>query len=234
MSQKTALIECWSAWREVHVAEDLGAALVGVVGDLLAVLDAVAGVVERRVGRVRARVERGRGGDDLEGRAGRVEAVGRAVDERRRRACSWRRSPGARSRRSAPRPGSGRRRARTPSPAPSRSRARARPRRRSCRRARRARPAAPSSRIVSTRLLPVTVAPLSAVQRPAEDRVQVRVRRGQVVVHRALEPGARPRLRRVADHLRGEVARTGSGGSSSVCPFAFFARRAARSLPSAE
>jgi hypothetical protein len=34
---------------------------------------------------------------------------------------------------------------------------------------------------------------------------EVRVRAGQVVVQRLLEPGARPALRRVADHLRGEA-----------------------------
>ena len=61
------------------------AALVGVVEDLLAVLLAVAGVVERRVGRELARVERRRRGDDLERRARRVEARRRAVQERRRR-----------------------------------------------------------------------------------------------------------------------------------------------------
>jgi hypothetical protein len=68
---------------EIDAPEYLGAALVGEVGDLLAVLDAVARVVEAGVGRVRARVECRRGRDHLERRAGRVEARGRAVDQRR-------------------------------------------------------------------------------------------------------------------------------------------------------
>ena len=51
MLQKTALIECWNAWCEVDVAERLGpvwSAFTG-VRDLLAVLGAVARIVERRV-----------------------------------------------------------------------------------------------------------------------------------------------------------------------------------------
>ena len=51
----------------------------------LAVHRAVPGVVEGRCRRELARVERRRGGDDLERRARRIEALARAVQERRRR-----------------------------------------------------------------------------------------------------------------------------------------------------
>ena len=68
---------------EVQVAEHLVPALVGVarVRDLLAVLGAVARIVERRVGLERAGVERGRGGDDLERRARRVEPLRCAIEQ---------------------------------------------------------------------------------------------------------------------------------------------------------
>jgi hypothetical protein len=55
------------------------------VRHLLPVLDAVAGVVEGRFGRELVRIEGRRRGDDLEGRPGCEEAVGRAVQQRRRR-----------------------------------------------------------------------------------------------------------------------------------------------------
>ena len=85
MLQKTALIECSKAVDEVDVAERLGPVWSGsAFVDLLAVLGAVAGVVERRVGRVDAAIERRRRGDDLERRARRVEALRGAVQERRR------------------------------------------------------------------------------------------------------------------------------------------------------
>ena len=69
---------------EGDVSEDLGPALVGVVRDPLAVLDAVAGVVEAARGREPAGVERRCGGDDLEGRTGDEEALRRAVEQRAR------------------------------------------------------------------------------------------------------------------------------------------------------
>src|SRR5262249_8834484 len=72
------------ALRERDAAERLGALRVARVRDLLAVLDAVAGIVERRVGLERTAVERGRGSDDLERRARRIETLRRAVEERRR------------------------------------------------------------------------------------------------------------------------------------------------------
>src|SRR5919109_1543183 len=71
--------------QEVDGAEDLRATLIGEVVDSLAVLDAVAAVYEGRVDRVAAGVERGCRGHDLEARAGREQAVGRAVQERRGR-----------------------------------------------------------------------------------------------------------------------------------------------------
>ena len=64
---------------QVEAAERRGRV---VVVDALAVDLAVAGVDEARRGREAARVDRGRGGDDLEGRARRVEAGGGAVEER--------------------------------------------------------------------------------------------------------------------------------------------------------
>ena len=70
---------------EVDRAERLGPALVERVRDLLAVLGAVARVVEGRVGLVDAVVERRRGRDRLERRARREEALRGAVQERRRR-----------------------------------------------------------------------------------------------------------------------------------------------------
>src|SRR5207237_5817086 len=71
---------------EADVAERLRAAgLVERVRDPLAVLGAVAGVEEGRARRVDAVVERGGGGDRLEDRARRVEALRRAVGQRGRR-----------------------------------------------------------------------------------------------------------------------------------------------------
>src|SRR5581483_8792745 len=72
--------------REVEVPERLAAALVRVarIRDLLAVFGAVAGIVEAGRRRERAGVERGGRGDDLEGRARRVEPLRRAVVQRRR------------------------------------------------------------------------------------------------------------------------------------------------------
>ena len=71
---------------ERDVAERLRPVLVRVarVRDVLAVLDAVARVVERRARRVGARVERGRGGHHLERRARRIQALRRVVVEGRR------------------------------------------------------------------------------------------------------------------------------------------------------
>ena len=73
------------AGRQVDVAERLGRLGVTGVPHPLAVLLAVAGVVERRVGREPAGVERGCGRDHLERRARRVLAGGRAVQKRQRR-----------------------------------------------------------------------------------------------------------------------------------------------------
>src|SRR5450759_482171 len=56
-------------------AEHLRPALIAEVLHLLAVLGAVAGVVEARRGSEAPGVQSGRGGDDLEGRARRIEAV---------------------------------------------------------------------------------------------------------------------------------------------------------------
>ena len=57
------------------------------------------------------------------------------------------------------------------------------------------------------------VAPLSLSSVGVEDGREVRVRPGQVVVHRALEPGAGARLRRVADDVRRRARAAGSRGS---------------------
>src|SRR5436190_1882427 len=76
---------------EVDVTELLRRLRIACVRDLLAVLVAVAGVVELRVGRVDPGVERGRRRHDLEGRPRWVETLRRAVEERRH-ACARRRS----------------------------------------------------------------------------------------------------------------------------------------------
>ncbi len=70
--------------------------------------------------------------------------------------------------------------------------------------------------------------PRERVELRAEHRVQVAVRARQVVVQRALEPCARPCLRRVADDVRRERLPAGSGGSrtSGRPPSARGSRRA--------
>ena len=150
------------------------------------------------------RVERGRAVTTLKVEPGRVEAVGRAVQERRRR-----RAGGADvvdPAEVASRSGSGRRSAARPSRAPRRCAGRARRPRRTCPRAAASRRAAAPGRTVSQTSLPLIVAPLSWSSVVFEDGVQVRVRARQVVVQRRLEPGARARLRRVADEVREEAA----------------------------
>ena len=79
MLQKTELTEWTNASWSVDRAEHLGPVLVGEVVHLLAVLLAVAGVVEDRVGRELLRLEgRGRGHDlERRARAGRDPAVAR-------------------------------------------------------------------------------------------------------------------------------------------------------------
>src|SRR5439155_8026507 len=72
--------------RERGVAEGLDRPVgAGGVRYLLAVFDAVAGVVEGRFGGELVRIQSRRRGDDLERRPRREEAVGRAVQQRRRR-----------------------------------------------------------------------------------------------------------------------------------------------------
>src|SRR5207244_587231 len=71
------------ACRQVDVAERLGRFGIAGVADLLAVLLAIARVVERRIRREAPRVERGGGSDHLERRARRVLAGGRTVEKRR-------------------------------------------------------------------------------------------------------------------------------------------------------
>ena len=76
MLQNTELIECWKPCTKLDVPEHLRPRLVGVarVRHLLAVLGAVAGIVEPRARRERPRVERGGGGDHLERRPRRDRA----------------------------------------------------------------------------------------------------------------------------------------------------------------
>ncbi len=190
--------------READAAEHLRTALVGIVGDLLAVLDAVAGVVEGRGGLVDARVEGGRRSDDLEGRAGRVEAGGRPVDERRAgRAVRAARAPRnreevlldeigiVRGRRRHDEDGAGRRVERDDRAAVVAERVERDP-----------------LGVGPDRQDEVVAGdgcPLEAVERALQHRVQVRVGRRQVVVQRSLEPRARARLRRVSGHLGREV-----------------------------
>ena len=192
---------------QVDVAELLGAVLVERVVDLHAVLGAVAGVVEARGRRVLPGLERGGGGDRLERRARRVEPLGRAVEQRRRRAR-------ARARRVEDARVAGRRLDLV--------RVVARRRRHHVHLARlrvehdrgaalslqrrlgdplRARPD------VQHEVVPGHRRALQPVGELVEDRAEIGVRRGQVRVLLTLDPGARPALRRVADDLRGEAVR---------------------------
>ena len=93
-----------------------------------------------------------------------------------------------------------------PSRAPSRCADRARRPRRSSSRAARSRPACASRSSVVTTSLPCDRLAAELVERLVEDRREVRVRRREVVVERALEPGPRAADGRVADDVRGERA----------------------------
>ncbi len=201
MSQKTALIECVSAWvklREVDGAEDLGAALVGEVEDLLPVLDAVARVAEPGFDGELAAVQRCRRGNDLECRAGKVEARRGAVEERpaaELRSCGLavvvfdqvrvvgrargadEQPPGARLQRD--------RRAAATSERVQRDPLGARAQR-------------------EDEVVALDRRPLEPVERRVEHGAQVRVRSSQEVVLGRLEPRARAHLGRVADDVRGE------------------------------
>ena len=101
MLQKTELIEFCIAWTRLTVPNG---GTCRSCSTRLAVLDAVARVVEGRLGRELARVEGGRRRHDLEGRAGGVEARCGAVQERRTAEPRLSTPP-----RSCPRSGSGRR-----------------------------------------------------------------------------------------------------------------------------
>ena len=205
MLQKTELIECCEPLRERDRAEDLRADLrIARVRDALAVLLAVAGVDELGRRLERAAVERGRRGHDLERRARRIEALGRAVEQRRR--------VRARGRADARDRGEvllddvrveGRARGHAPGSGP--SSARSRPRRRTSR-------AAAHRDLLRARVerqVEVVALDRHALQlvelapRDAGDRA---VRAGEVVVLGALDPGARAVPRRVADDVRREVA----------------------------
>ncbi len=190
------------ALEEAHVAERLRRLGVARVAHPLPVLLAVAGVVEARVGAEGAGVESGGGRDDLEGRAGGEEPLGRAVQQRRRRAPA----------------GVGR--AQDPPEVPLDE----------VLVVRRARGhhadgagagvegddrAAPPAQVVHRDLLGAQAGgqhevvaghgrPPDAVDRGVEERAEVRVRAGQVVVLGPLEPRLRATLRRVADRLREE------------------------------
>ena len=163
---------------------------------------AVAGVVELALRRERARVERRRGRDDLERRAGDEAARGGAVEQRRRRLA------GRRDRLDRVEVGldevrvEGRRRGEGEHPA--RRRLDAPRRRRTCRRGPRSAARCASRSSVVTTSFPCARDPAELVERRVEDRAQVRVRGRQEVVHGLLEAGPRAPDRRVADGVRGQ------------------------------
>ncbi len=191
---------------ERDVAECLRPGLIRVarVRDPLAVLDAVAGVVEPRARRVGARVEGGRGGHHLEGRARRIETRRRVVLKRRVVAAGSLDLPHlvvavrlhheVRVVR--------RRRGHCDDRAGLRIEHHDR--------------AAAVAELVEREpldvgaqgeidVVPVHRLAAEAVQLVLERVGEVRVRAGQVVVERLLEPGRDAALRRVAGHLRREV-----------------------------
>ena len=190
------------------------------VRDLLAVLGAVAGVVEARVGREDPGVERGRRGDGLERRARRIEALGRAVVERRRRTRARRTASGGCSR----------------TPCSTRSCSGRKPGDDAIDidlarlRVEHDRGAALALEQVLGEPLGVRAdvqhevvardrRALQGVPELVEDRAEIRVRGRQVRVLRALDAGARAALRRVADRLRGEpVRRVACGSRASPRP----------------
>ena len=200
MLQKTELTEYVSAVRRSIGAER--ARRVEVV-HALAVHRAVARVVERRIGRVLLRLERGGRGDDLEGRPGDVEAGARPVEQRR---------GGRAVRRDAldlaeallheVRIEAGRRGHHEHLPGArveGHDRAAVRPERLV---------RDPLRVEVERRHDVVSLHRLAAqlVESLVDDRREARVRRREVVVERALEPGSRAPDRRVADDVRGERA----------------------------
>ena len=176
------------------------------VQHLLAVLDAVPGVEERRRGREDVCVERGSGRDRLEGRARRIEALRRAVQERGRGA-------GARGRRVQDLRVAGvgldpvrvvrRRRGHHLDGAGLRvedDRGAAFAGEQRLGQALRAGLDVEDDVVAGDRR------PAQAVAELVDDRAEVRVGRRQIGVLGALEAGARPALRRVADDLRGKAA----------------------------
>ena len=171
MLQKTALMECSKASARLTLPNTSGPLLVGEVGDALAVLDAVARVVEPRLGRVPARLERGGRGDDLERRARDEQALRRPVEERRRPAGTGPASAGPDGSRS--RRGSGRTSVRMPSRArhlfSGRARRRLRTRSRNCSVATRC----ASGCSVSTRSFPTGSSPRSLSTRSVDDGAEV-------------------------------------------------------------
>ena len=184
--------------QEVHRAEALGPALVAEVLHLLAVLDAVALVEEARVDRVLARVERCGARDHLEGRSRRVQAVGGPVQQRRGR------------------PAGGADVVDPPEVAFDQVRVVGRPRghheQLPVARVERDHRAALACELLHRHALrarldrqPDVVAldrrAADLVERRFEHGAEVRVRAGQVVVQRRLEPRARARLGRVADQV---------------------------------
>ncbi len=186
---------------QVDVAELLRPVLVECVVHPHAVLRAVAGVVELRLRCVLAGVERRGGGDRLERRPRRVETLGRAVEERRRRPGAGVRGmddAGVPARRLDLVGVVARRRGhhvhlarlgiehdRGPALAPQR----------------RLGEALGADAQVQDEVVAGDGRPLEALAELVEDGAQVRVRGGEVGVLLALDPRARAALRRVADHL---------------------------------
>ncbi len=191
------------AGEEAERAELLRPVLVGIAGvvDRLAVLGAVAGILEVRVRCELARVERGRDGHDLEGRARREEPARRAVQQRRHEVAAALDPPDelqevrllrdvrvVRRRRRHHEHAAGGRLERDD------------------------RPALPGERAVGERLqvrvdgedeaVPLHGLTLEPVDLAREDRAEVPVRTGQVVVLGALEPRSVAEAGRIADDVR--------------------------------
>ena len=184
---------------EVHAAER---AVRVVVVDRLAVLDAVAGVVEPRAGGHRAGVERRGGRHDLERRARRVEAGRGAVQQPCRRRAGRRPAEdlavvpldlvGVVARRcSHGEHGAGGRLEGDGGAAV--------PGERALRGALELRVDRQRDRVADDGL------PRQCVELRAEHRAQAAVRAGEIVVQRPLDPGPRASLGRVADEVRGQI-----------------------------
>ena len=200
MLQKTELTEFASASSRSTVAERRGR--VEVV-HALPVDGAVAGVVEGRLGLELARLERGRGGDHLERGARHVETRARAVEERRGR------------------PAVGLDLRDAPEAALDEVRVEARRGRHHQHLARARVERGDRSALVAEALerdglcleverghdvVPLHGLAADAVERLVHERREVRVRRRQVVVQRALEPRPRAADRAVAHDVSGELA----------------------------